>query len=219
VNEVFQQNQVEFDNLSLKQSYLRLPYSGLAPMLNLPNFLTLIRILTIPFFLVELSAHRYFNALIVFIVGGVTDFLDGFAARLLKQQTALGAYLDPVADKLLVITSFVMLGWEGGIPAWLAVIVVSRDLLIIVGYGTIWFLVGERVQVKPSLIGKWSTMLQLLTLGVQLGFLHNPKILDPLVPDILVVATAIATVLSGLQYLYRGLVWFQNKAPSLNRLG
>ncbi|HXK29248.1 MAG TPA: CDP-alcohol phosphatidyltransferase family protein, partial [Candidatus Binatia bacterium] len=70
-------------------------------MLNLPNFLTLIRILTIPFFLVYLAYHRYGEALIVFIIGGVTDFLDGLAARLMNQQTALGAYLDPVADKLL----------------------------------------------------------------------------------------------------------------------
>jgi cardiolipin synthase len=188
-------------------------------MLNLPNFLTLIRILTIPFFLVELSAHRYLNALIVFIIGGITDFLDGFTARLLKQQTPLGAYLDPVADKLLVITSFVMLGLEGGIPSWLAVIVVSRDFLIIVGYATIYFLVEEKLHVKPSAIGKASTMLQLLTLGFALAFLHNPQIVDPLWRDLLIFATAVATVASGLQYLYRGLLLLQNKAPSLNRLG
>jgi cardiolipin synthase len=188
-------------------------------MLNLPNFLTLFRILTIPFFLIELSAHRYLNALIVFIIGGITDFLDGFTARLLKQQTALGAYLDPIADKLLVITSFVMLGLEGGIPSWLAIIVVSRDLLIIVGYGTIYFLVEEKFQVKPTFIGKSSTMLQLLTLGVALALLHNPEIIDPWWRDFLIAVTAAATVLSGFQYLYRGLIWLQNKAPSLHGLG
>jgi cardiolipin synthase len=188
-------------------------------MLNLPNFLTLIRILTIPFFLIELSAYRYRNALIVFIIGGVTDFLDGFTARLLKQQTPLGAYLDPIADKLLVLTSFVMLGLEGGIPSWLAVIVVSRDLVIIVGYGTIYFLVEEKLPVKPSAIGKWSTTLQLFTLGVALALLHNPALFDRLWRDILIGITAAATVLSGLQYLYRGLVWLQNKAPSLNQIG
>ncbi|HSK30136.1 MAG TPA: CDP-alcohol phosphatidyltransferase family protein, partial [Candidatus Limnocylindria bacterium] len=75
-------------------------------MLNLPNTLTLIRILTIPFFIGFLAYHRYLEALIVFAVGGITDFLDGLAARRMNQQTALGAYLDPVADKLLVITSF-----------------------------------------------------------------------------------------------------------------
>ena len=187
-------------------------------MLNLPNFLTLIRILTIPFFLVYLSYHRYLEALIIFVIGGVTDFLDGLAARLMKQQTALGAYLDPIADKLLVITSFIVLGLFGGIPMWLAVIVVSRDVLILMGYGIIYFLVDERLEVQPSFVGKCSTMLQLLTLGVALAMLHNPEIIDLLWRDTLMGATATATVLSGVQYLYRGFLWLQNKAPSIKRI-
>ena len=73
-----------------------------------PTRLTLIRILTIPIFLEFLAYHLYWEALVVFAIGGFTDFLDGFAARWMNQQTALGAYLDPVADKLLVITSFIM---------------------------------------------------------------------------------------------------------------
>ena len=188
-------------------------------MLNLPNFLTLVRILTIPFFLLFLTYHRYWEALILFIFGGVTDFLDGFAARLMHQQTALGAYLDPVADKLLVITSFVMLGLIGGIPMWLTVVVVSRDVMILSGFAVIYFLVEERFEAKPSIIGKWSTLLQLLTLGVAVALLHNPAMLDPLLADVLIGATATATVLSGLQYLYRGLIWLQNKAPSITKLG
>ena len=73
-------------------------------MLNLPNTLTLIRILTIPIFLEFLAYHLYWQALVVFAIGGLTDFFDGLTARWLNQQTALGAYLDPVADKLLVIS-------------------------------------------------------------------------------------------------------------------
>ena len=187
-------------------------------MLNLPNFLTLIRILSIPFFLVYLSYHRYLEALIIFIIGGVTDFLDGLAARLMKQQTPLGAYLDPIADKLLVITSFIVLGVIGGIPMWLAIIVVSRDVLIITGYGIIVFLTDERPEVKPSLIGKFSTLLQLFTLGVALALLHQPKLMDPWMRDLFIGATAVATVLSGVQYIYRGFVWLQNKAPSISRI-
>src|SRR5215510_14537446 len=187
-------------------------------MLNLPNFLTLIRILTIPFFLVYLSYHRYAEALIIFIIGGVTDFLDGLAARLMHQETALGAYLDPIADKLLVITSFIMLGLIDGIPEWLAV-VVSRDILILVGYGIIYLLVEERPPVKPSMIGKWSTMLQLLTLGVALGLLHDESMLDRRLWNVLIAVTAITTVGSGLQYLYRGLVWLQSRAPKIGGLG
>jgi len=146
-------------------------------MLNLPNFLTLIRILTIPFFLVYLAYHRYWEALIIFIIGGVTDFLDGLAARLMRQETALGAYLDPLADKLLVFSSFLMLGLIDAIPTWLAVVVISRVILLLLGYGIVYLLDEERLEIRPSLIGKSSTMLQLLTLGVALALLHDPEML------------------------------------------
>lgn len=188
-------------------------------MLNLPNFLTLFRILTIPFFLVYLSYQRYLEALIVFILGGVTDFLDGLTARWMHQETALGAYLDPIADKLLVITSFIVLGVIGGIPLWLSVVVVSRDVLLVLGYAIIYFLVEERLNVKPTFIGKSSTMLQLITLGVALAVLHRPGIIDPLWNDLLIGVTAFATIVSGVQYIYRGFVWLQTKAPSINRIG
>jgi cardiolipin synthase len=184
-------------------------------MLNLPNTLTLIRILTIPFFLEFLAYQLYFEALIVFAIGGFTDFLDGLTARWMNQQTALGAYLDPVADKLLVVTSYVMLGSIGGIPAWLAVVVVARDALIVIGYVIIHVLVEERLQMKPTRIGKWSTTFQLLTLAIALTLLHDPKLFSARVLDIFVVITAVTTVVSGCQYLYRGLVWLQNRAPSI----
>jgi len=188
-------------------------------MLNLPNFLTLIRILTIPFFLIYLAYHRYGEAFVVFVLGGVTDFLDGLTARMMNQQTAIGAYLDPVADKLLVITSFVMLGLIDGVPMWLAVVVVSRDVLLILGYGIIFLLVAERPQAKPSWIGKCSTMLQLLTVGTALALLARPHLFSDWVMKGLIALTALATVASGVQYIYRGLVWLQNKAPSITRLG
>jgi cardiolipin synthase len=188
-------------------------------MLNLPNLLTFVRILTIPFFLLYLSYHRYGVALMIFVIGAVTDFLDGLTARLMKQQTALGAFLDPIADKLLVMTSFVMLGIYGGIPMWLAVLVVSRDAVLLFGYGIIRFLIEERFKVKPTTIGKCSTLLQLLTLGTGLALLQKPGILDLYLQDFLIGATALATILSGLQYIYRGLVWLRNKPPPVTRLG
>ena len=184
-------------------------------MLNLANCLTLFRILTIPIFLELLVYHFYLEALLVFVIGGFSDFFDGFVARRMNQQTALGAYLDPVADKLLVVTSFIMLGLIGGIPVWLSVLVVARDVLIVVGYGIIYFLVEERLQVRPSRIGKWSTTLQLLTLGAALLMLHDPKLLSPRVLDVFIATSALATVASGLQYLYRGFVWLQNRASSI----
>jgi len=188
-------------------------------MLNLPNFLTLIRILTIPFFLVYLAYHRYGEALIVFIIGGVTDFLDGLAARLMNQQTALGAYLDPVADKLLVFSSFVMLGLIDGIPMWFAVVVVSRDVVILLGYSVMYLLVEERFPAKPSFIGKCSTFLQLFTLGVALLSLYDSRFIDPRLNMSLIALTTAATVVSGFQYVYRGLIWLQSRAPSITRIG
>jgi cardiolipin synthase len=188
-------------------------------MLNLPNCLTLVRILTIPVFLEFLAYQYYWQALLVFAIGGFTDFLDGFVARRMKQQTALGAYLDPVADKLLVITSFVMLGSMGGIPVWLAVVVVARDVLIVVGYAIIYFLVEERLQVRPSLIGKLSTALQLLTLALALLMLHDPRLVADWVLQFFVAVCGAGTVVSGFQYLYRGLVWLQSKAHSITPPG
>ena len=188
-------------------------------MLNLPNVLTLIRILTVPIFLEFLAYHRYWEALVVFAIGGITDFFDGLTARWLNQQTALGAYLDPVADKLLVISSFIMLGLIDGIPMWLTVVVVVRDILIVVGYGAIYLLVEEKMAVRPSRIGKWSTSFQLLTLAVVLVMLHDGNLLHPYVLTVFIALSASATVASGLQYLYRGLIWLQNRAPSITPPG
>jgi len=182
-------------------------------MLNLPNFLTLIRIVAIPFVLVLISLELYLEALIVFILSGLTDALDGAVARLAHQQTALGAYLDPVADKLLVMSSFVSLGLVGAIPAWLITLVVSRDLLILFGYGMIYFLIEERLEARPSIIGKINTLLQLLTVGVVLAVLYEPRFPVPWLADGLFFATAATTVVSGCQYIYRGLIWLQKRAP------
>ncbi|HMF50881.1 MAG TPA: hypothetical protein VK603_19655, partial [Candidatus Saccharimonadales bacterium] len=85
------------------------------------------------------------------------------------------------------------------------------------GYVIVYVLVEERFEVKPSRIGKWSTTFQLLTLAVALTLLHDPKLFSARVLDVFVVLTALTTVMSGSQYLYRGLVWLQNRAPSISR--
>ena len=183
-------------------------------MLNLPNFLTLIRIVAIPFFLVLLASHLYFDALLVFILGGVTDALDGFLARRMNQKTSLGAILDPIADKLLLMSSFIMLGMMGGLPLWLVVLVVSRDAVILIGYVTISFFAGVAPEVQPTLSGKLSTAFQLLTVGVVLAMLADSRLLEPWMDDALIYITAAVTVISGVQYLYRGLLWLQNRVAS-----
>jgi cardiolipin synthase len=183
-------------------------------MLNLPNFLTLIRLVAIPFFLVLLSSGLYLEAMIVFVLGALTDGLDGAVARMTHQQTLLGAYLDPVADKLLVMSSFVMLGLIGTIPPWLVVLTVSRDIIILFGYGTIYFITGERLDVRPSPVGKLNTLFQLIVVGAALLFLYDSQLVNDRLYSTLIFATAMTTVISGLQYIYRGLVWLQNRGVS-----
>jgi cardiolipin synthase len=183
-------------------------------MLNLPNFLTLIRIVAIPFFLVLLASHLYMDALAIFILGGVTDAFDGFIARRMNQKTSLGAILDPVADKLLLMSSFIMLGMMDGIPLWLVVLVVSRDTVILFGYVAISFLLDERLEVQPTIAGKLSTVFQLVTVGVVLLMLARSQLLESSLDDALVYLTAAATVISGVQYLYLGLLRLQNRVAS-----
>lgn len=196
-------------------------------MLNLPNFLTLIRIATIPPFLVLLFSRYYTWALIVFAFGGITDALDGPVARLTKQRTRLGAYLDPLADKLLIISSLVVLSHIGAAPAWFTILVISRDLIVTLGYATIYFWVQERMEIHPSIMGKLNTFLLLLTVTVILLSLYDPEIIpkSPLgvgsiriaMLEFLFLLTALTTVVSGLQYVYRGFVWFQDRVQTPNR--
>ncbi len=196
-------------------------------MLNLPNFLTLIRIATIPLFLVLLFSRYYTWALIVFAFGGITDALDGPVARLTKQRTRLGAYLDPLADKLLIISSLVVLSHIGAAPAWFTILVLSRDLIVTLGYVTIYFWVQERMEIHPSIMGKSNTFLLLLTVTVILLSLYDPDII-PKSPlgvgsiriaklEFLFLLTALTTVVSGLQYVYRGFVWFQDRVQTSTR--
>lgn len=187
-------------------------------MLNLPNYLTLIRIAAIPFFLVLLFSRLYNYALLVFMIGGITDALDGPVARFTNQRTRLGAYLDPLADKLLIISSLVVLTIIDAVPAWLTILVLSRDVIVTLGYGAIYFVVEERMEIQPSTLGKINTFLLLLTITIVLVSLYDPNMIPSPLPSYLFLLSAVTTIISGLQYVYRGLVWFQERAPSLPRL-
>lgn len=187
-------------------------------MLNLPNYLTLIRIAAIPFFLVLLFSRHYTYALLVFVIGGITDALDGPVARFTNQRTRLGAYLDPLADKLLITSSLVVLSLIDAVPPWLTILVLSRDVIVTLGYGTLYFLVEERMEIQPSLMGKINTFLLLLAITIVLVSLYDPDMITFPVQSYLFLLSAVTTIISGLQYVYRGLVWFQERAPSLPRL-
>ena len=172
--------------------------------MNIPNFLSLTRIILVPVFVIFLIQDEYYNALIVFVIAGLTDALDGAMARLLNAQTILGAYLDPIADKLLLSTSFVTLAILGIIPSWLTVIVISRDFIILLGIA-ILSLMSVAFEIKPAVIGKATTALQLGTIFFAL--LHK-AITHGLSSNWILALfwlTALFTVTSGLVYIIRGI--------------
>ena len=141
------------------------------PILTVANQLTLLRMALSPLLVVAVLSHDYTWALVIFVVAAVSDLLDGLIARLGHQKTTLGAMLDPVADKVLLNSSFVALTWTSGlearIPAWLTVIALSRDAIILVSVTIINLTVGRRI-FYPSLLGKLCTLSQILTAGAVL---------------------------------------------------
>ena len=170
--------------------------------MNLPNSLTVLRIILIPFFVGFLIYGHYGLALLTLIVAGITDILDGVIARMANQRTKLGAYLDPLADKLLLTSAFVTLSILHLVPIWVAIIVLSRDLIIIVG--TLLLYVTETpLEVIPTVLGKVDTLAQLLYLGLALVFIYLQRDRALLIP--LLAIMLVLTVVSGLQYVYRGI--------------
>ncbi len=169
--------------------------------INIPNLITVIRILLVPVFIIFITKNRLSSALIVFTIAGISDGLDGFFARCFNQQTYLGAYLDPIADKILLTSAFVSLAVLKILPGWMAVIVLSRDILILLGIAILTVL-EIKTPIKPTLVSKCTTVAQLATIFFIL--------LDPdftkayLIRNFLYWLTAILTVTSGLHYIAIG---------------
>ena len=180
-------------------------------ILSLPNLLTLLRIGAIPLFLILLTDQRYTEALLVFVMAGVTDSLDGAIARLTNSRTILGAYIDPLADKLLLVSSFIILAFLGFVPRWLAILVISRDFIIMVGFAVLYFITGHSITVRPTLIGKVCTFFQLLTVTLTLIALHNPAWRFPLLWHASLILAGGTVSLSGVQYLSRALLWLNQQ--------
>ncbi|ABC76530.1 CDP-alcohol phosphatidyltransferase family protein [Syntrophus aciditrophicus] len=172
--------------------------------MNIPNILTLLRIVLTPAVVIFLMEGSYFKALIVFSISGLTDGLDGFLARVLKQQTKLGAYLDPIADKALLTSSFLTLAIMGIIPGWLTVIVISRDCIILLGIA-ILSIMSISFEIRPAFISKVTTMLQLMTVLTVLVLQGLGNAMDYNWMHLLYWVTALFTILSGLGYLVRGI--------------
>jgi len=183
-----------------------------AHLLNLPNILTLCRLGSIPIFLSFLSKHRYTAALYVFIAAAITDSLDGTVARWFDSRTELGAFLDPFADKLMLVSAFVVMTIEGDFPGWLLIVVGIRDIVIVFGYLMLSFFTGERIPVRPSYLGKSSTFLQLACVT---GALLRIGPVYPAYWYALLYLTVAVTALSGVHYMYRGLVWLGSREPEM----
>jgi cardiolipin synthase (CMP-forming) len=170
--------------------------------INVPNILTALRILMVPLFVICLMRELRFFALLVFTFAAISDGLDGLIARYYNQRTALGAYLDPIADKLLLITAFGSLAVLAILPGWLTVIVISRDVLILLGIA-IFSITNINLEIRPSLVSKWTTFAQLVTVFMVL--LNLTFTGAEIIKYSVFWLTAALTTVSGIHYLYLGL--------------
>lgn len=169
--------------------------------MGLANWLTLLRILLIPVFVSLLVYRKPGLALTVFAVAALTDLLDGYVARSRGIQSRLGAFLDPMADKLLLTASFVTLTYVKALPFWITAVVLSRDIILIVGALLIHML-GGRIYPRPTWAGKAATFFQILT--VLTGLLSRYFRIR-LVPHTMIWLAAVFTIVSGLQYIVQGM--------------
>jgi len=182
-----------------------------ARLINIANGLTAARVLLVPYFAYLLISGRGKAALLVFAVCGATDALDGLLARWLRQRTLAGTLLDPIADKLLMATAFIVLSYVHVVPLRLTVMVISRDIFILVG-SFLYLLLFDSSDIRPTALSKANTGVQVLTVIYFLAVAAFPAEAKALgagrgsLPDRAVtLICAVTTVASGLQYLYIGI--------------
>ena len=170
--------------------------------MTLPNFITFIRILLIPAFVIAILYGRYPEAAAFFIAAGISDALDGWIARTWNQRSELGVLLDPLADKCLMITSFVLFGSFGWVPLWLALTLIGRDLVVVLG----WVLVSRVYglsEVSPTMAGKTAIASEMILISYVLLWLNFSALPEP--EGWMFVVVAGLSVMSGLHYIYRGI--------------
>jgi cardiolipin synthase len=136
--------------------------------LNIPNLITLGRVILVPIVFWLLVSGETQAAFFVFLLAGISDAVDGFIAKRFDQTTELGAYLDPLADKLLIVSIFVALGVRGALPSWLVIAVVSRDILIVLGVMLSWLL-DHPMRISPFVVSKANTVAQIVLAGTVLA--------------------------------------------------
>lgn len=172
---------------------------------TIPNFLSLLRMGLIPLFIIAVIDGELRRASFIFLIAGLTDAMDGFIARFWNQQSLLGTYLDPIADKLLLTSAYVALSFphlnQGApIPLWVTVLVIARDVLL-VAVGLILYLAAGVRKFPPTLLSKITTVFQVAGVVVVLISASFPRL--ELFADWILIAVAGLTVASGLDYVYR----------------
>jgi len=168
--------------------------------LNLPNLISLGRLLLVPLAISLILEGNYWAAFWVFVIAGVSDALDGFIAKRFDRRTRLGALLDPLADKVLLVSIYVTLGIAGQLWAWLVVLVVFRDLMIVGGFLLIHAMAAMPKALQPLFISKINTGVQVAMVGYVLARLGLSAEAGPM-DAVLGLAVAATTVASGLIYL------------------
>jgi cardiolipin synthase len=179
-------------------------------IITLPNLLTIFRMALIPVFVSLLFYQKFLLALGVFLVAGITDGLDGLLARRFHQQSPLGRILDPIADKMMLVTSFVVLSMRGvfptplpkhlPIPFWVTVTVISRDVFILVGAAAINMVSGFRA-FRPSFLGKLSTVVQICAVAIVILAAQIRVGTGYYLPSVYTTVFAL-TLLSGIHYVF-----------------
>jgi cardiolipin synthase (CMP-forming) len=185
----------------IESSMSESPNLRLNPLRNAPNLLTLARICLAPFLVTAILENRYRLSFYLFLAAGLTDALDGMLARLLKQRTMLGQYLDPVADKLLLSTLFLVLMHKGLIPARVTVMVFGRDVGILVVAALLYAAAGRR-EFSPSIFGKANTLVQVAAVAAVLLQQLTAANWVVMVRLTALDATMLLTVVSGLHYAW-----------------
>ncbi len=180
----------------------------------LPNLITLTRAILVPVVFWLLLSGRVQAAFFVFVLAGISDAIDGYLAKRFGWQTELGAYLDPLADKLLVTCIFVAMGFLGELPSWLVIAVVSRDVLIVIAVLLSWLL-GNPVAIKPLAVSKANTVAQLLLAAVVLadtGFSLGLVVVKQLLVWI-TAALTLASLAAYIQAWLRHMAGYESENP------
>jgi cardiolipin synthase len=164
-----------------------------------PNILSLARLISVPLIVWLMLEHRYAAAFWLFIAAGISDGVDGFLAKRFNWRTRLGSFLDPLADKALLVSIYVTLGMQGSLPSWLVILVVSRDILI-VGAVLLSLFLGYGVHVEPLRISKANTVAQIGLAGLMLGSMDYGLALEWIV-RLGGIVVALTTIASGTSYV------------------